>query len=56
MELPIKNLEQTAFKTRPKVHEHLIVFMDRSVHEKHLSVPLQYNHKQFKIAVTILTD
>ena len=29
--------------------------MDESVHEEHLSVPLQTNNKQFKISVTFLT-
>ena len=30
--------------------------MDKSTHEEHLSQPLQTNKKQFKIAVTFLTD
>ena len=29
--------------------------MDKSIHEEHLSQPLQTNNKQFKIAVTFLT-
>ena len=29
--------------------------MDNSIHEKHLSQPLQTNNKQFKIATTFLT-
>ena len=55
MELPSKLLEQTAFKTRPKIEEHLLLVMDKSTHKEHLSQPIQTNIKQFKIAVTILT-
>ena len=54
MELPSKLLEQKAFNTRPKIEDMLIV-MNRSKHEKHLSQPLQTNNKQFKNAVTFLT-
>ena len=55
MELPSKILEQIAFKTRPKIEEHMLIVMDESVHEEHLSQPLQTNNKKFKIAVTFLT-
>ena len=55
MELPSKLLEQIAFNTRPKVEEHMLIVMDKSTHEEHLSQPLQTNNKQFKIAVTFLT-
>ena len=55
MELPIKILEQIAFNTRPKIKEHMLIVMDKSTHEEHLSQPLQTNTKQFKIAVTFLT-
>ena len=55
MELPSKFLEQTAFNTRPKIEEHMLIVMDKSTHEEHLSQPLQTNNKQFKIAVTFLT-
>ena len=55
MELPSKLLEQIAFNTRPKIEEHMLIVMDRSTHEEHLSQPLQTNNKQFKIAVTFLT-
>ena len=55
MDLPSKLLEQTAFKTRPKIEEPLLIAMDKSTHEEHLSQPLQTNNKQFKIAVTFLT-
>ena len=50
-----KLLEQIAFNTRPKIEEHMLVVMDKSTHEEHLSQPLQTNNKQFKIAVTFLT-
>ena len=55
MELPSKLLEQIAFNTRPKIEEHILIIMDKSTHEEHLSQPLQTNNKQFKIAVTFLT-
>ena len=55
MELPSKLLEQIAFITRPKIEEHMLIVMDKSTHEEHLSQPLQTNNKQFKIAVTSLT-
>ena len=54
MELPNKLLEPIALKTRPKREEHMIIVMDKSTHEEHLSQPLQTNKKQFKIAVTFL--
>ena len=55
MELPSKHLEQIAFNTRPKIEEHMLIVMDKSTHEEHLSQPLQTNNKQFKIAITFLT-
>ena len=51
MELPSKLLEQIAFNTRPKTEEHMLIVMDKSTHEKHLSQPLQTSIKRFKIAV-----
>ena len=56
MELPSKLLEQIAFNTRPKIEEHMLIVMDKSIHEEHLSQPLKTNNKQFKIAVTFLTS
>ena len=55
MELPSKLLEQIAFNTRHRIEEHILIVMDKSTHEEHLSQPLQTNNKQFKIAVTYLT-
>ena len=55
MELPSKLLEQIAFNTRHKIEEHMLIVMDKSTHEEHLSEPLQPNNKQFKIGVTFLT-
>ena len=55
MELPSELLEQIAFNTRPKIEEHILIVLDKSTHEEHLSQPLQTNNKQFKIAVTFLT-
>ena len=54
MELPSKLLEQKAFNTRPKIEEHMLVVMNKSIHDEHLSQPLQTNNKQFKIAVTFI--
>ena len=55
MELPSKLLEQIAFKTRPKIEEHMLIVMDRRTHKEYLSQTLQTNNKQFKIAVTFPT-
>ena len=55
MELPSKLLQEIAFNTRPKIEEHMLIVMDKSTHEEHLSQPLQVNNKEFKIAVTFLT-
>ena len=55
MELPSKILEQIAFKTRPKTEDYMLIVMDKSTHEEHLSQPLQTNTKQFKIAVIFLS-
>ena len=51
----IKIIEQIAFNTRPKIKEHMLIVMDKSTHEEHLSQPLQTKNKQIKIAVTFLT-
>ena len=55
MELQSKLLEQIAFNTKPKIEEHMLIVMDKSTHEEHLSQPLQTNNKQFKLAVSFLT-
>ena len=55
MELPTKLIEQTAFHTRPKIEEHMLIVMDKSTLEEHLSQQLQTNNKQFKIGVSFLT-
>ena len=55
MELPSKFLEQSIFDTRPKLEEHILIVMNESTREEHLSQPLQTNNKQFKIAVTFLS-
>ena len=54
MELPSHIIEQIAFNTRPEIVEHMLIVMDKSIHEEHLYQPLQTNNKQFKIAVTFL--
>ena len=55
MELPSKLLEQIAFNTRPKIEKHMLIVMDKSTHEEHISQPLQTNNKHIKFAVTFLT-
>ena len=54
MELPSKILNQIAFNKKPKIEERILILMDKSTHEKHLSQPLQTNNKQFKVAVIFL--
>ena len=54
MELPSKILEQTAFNTRSRIEEHILIGMDKSTHEEHLSQPLPTDNKQFKMAVIFL--
>ena len=55
MELPSKILERTAFNTRPKIEEHMLVVMSRSNHKEHSSQQLQTNKKHYKVPVTFLT-
>ena len=55
MELPSKLFEQIAFNTRSIIEEHMLIVMNKSTHEEHLSQPLQTNNKQFKIAITFLS-
>ena len=55
MELPSQISKQIAFNARPKTEEHMLIAMDKSTNEEHLSQPLQTNIKQFKIARTFLT-
>ena len=55
MKLPSKLLEQIAFITRPKIEEYMLIVMNQSIHEEHLSQPILTNNKQFKIAITFLT-
>ena len=55
MELPSLLLTQIAHNTRSRIEEHMLIVMDNTTHEEHLSQPLQTNNKQFKVAVTFLT-
>ena len=55
MELPSKLLELIVSNTRPTIAEHMLIVMDKSTHEEHLSQPLQTNVKQPKIAITFLS-
>ena len=55
MELPSKLLGQIVYNTRSRKEEHMLIVMDKSTHEEHLSQPLQTNNKQFKKAVTFLS-
>ena len=52
---PINILERIAHNTRSKTEEHMLIVMEKSTNEEHLSQPLQTNNKQFEIAVTFLT-
>ena len=52
MELLSKLSEQIALSSRPNLEGHMLVVMDKSIHEEHSSQPLQTNDKQYKIAVT----
>ena len=54
MKLPSKILQQIVFNTRSRIEEHMLLVMDKSTHEEHLSQPLQIFKKQYKIAVTFL--
>ena len=55
MEFSSKILEQIAFNSRSEIEEHMLIVIDKSTHEEHLSQPLQTNEKEFKTAVTFLT-
>ena len=55
MELPSKLLEQVAFNMKPKIEDHILIIMDKSIHEEHLFQPLQTNNKRFKLAITFLS-
>ena len=55
MELSSKLLEQIAHNTKPKIEEHMLIVLEKSTQEEHLSQPLQTNNAQFKRAVTSLT-
>ena len=55
MEFSSKILEQTAFKTRAQIEEHMLIVMDKSTQEEQLFQPLQNYSKQFKKAVTFPT-
>ena len=48
-------LEQIDFNTRPKIEEHMLIVMDKSIHEENSCQPIQTNNKQLKILVTFVT-
>ena len=52
MELRSKIFEQKSFNNRSRIEEHILIVMDKSTHEEHLSQSLQSNNKQYKIDVT----
>ena len=56
MELPSKLFEQIAFTTGPKIEENMMVVLDKSIHEEHLSQTIQSNIKQFKIVNQFLSS
>ena len=49
MELLCKLLEQTAYNTKLKIEENMLIVLDKNTHEEHLSLPLQTDDKQFKL-------
>ena len=55
MDLPSKFLERIAFNTGAKIEQYFRNVLDKSIHEEHLSLTLQTNNEQFKLAVTFLT-
>ena len=56
MKFSSKLLEQIAFNTRPKTKDYILILMDKSTQDEHLVQPLQTNNKQYKKAVTFLSD
>ena len=54
MEIPSEILDQGALNTRPKIEEELLIVLDKSIYEDHLSQPLQTNKKQLKTPVRCL--
>ena len=54
MELPSKKFEQIAFNTKTKSELHIMIGMDKSIHEEHIFQTLQTNIKQFK-TITVQT-
>ena len=48
MELPSKFLEQKVFKTKLKLQDHILIVMDKSIHEEHFYQQIQTNNKQLK--------
>ena len=55
MELPSNISVKLAFETTPKIEEHMLIVMEKTTHEEHLSQTLQINKKQYKNIVTFLT-
>ena len=55
MNLASRILEQIAVNTRAKIEEYMLIVMDKSTHEEHLSQSLQTNNKRFNVAITFLT-
>ena len=55
MDTPSKRLEQIVFDTGPKIDKHMLIVMDNSTHEEHLSQALPNTNKQNKIDVSFLT-
>ena len=54
MELPSKFEEQISINTMTKIEEHMLIDIDKSAQEEHLSQPLRTNKKEFELAVTFL--
>ena len=54
MELPIKLLEQIAFKTRTKIEGRMLFVLNESFDEEHFSQPFQTNYRRLKNAFNFL--
>ena len=50
MDLPSKLLQQILLDIRPKIEEHMLIVMDKSEHEEHLSQKLHTIFIHFKLA------
>ena len=48
-------IKQIAFKRRPEIEEHMLIVLNKSIHEEYLAQPLKTKNIHGKIAITFLT-